>query len=323
MKNHLRLELLNKILNKPYIKTGLILLITVVVFLVLFRNIDFSSVFQILIDSNKIFLFFAFVLSFVVEIIVAKRWQIILKTMDFKISLKEAFCIIMGTFPFALITPSFSNDFVRAVPLQKRIRISKVVGTCFTERFFDFLTLFIFFFIGILLTHNFHFISFALLFLVIMVSVVIFINVKFELPIGEKWRERVNNILLSIRMMCSGTHIIIPVIFYSFCLWAVTIIQTMILFEAVGLSVPLVDTMANLPIAIFIGQIPITFGGAGTRDAAIIFLFSSFASPQQLLAVGILFTFMRCWILAIIGIPFLKYIGLHNLDISDHEKKDP
>jgi glycosyltransferase 2 family protein len=308
--------LLENILKRPHVKTGLILLFTIIIFFILFENIDIFSVFQILVDSNKVLLCCAFLITLTVEIIVAKRWQIILKTMNCDISLKEAFYIILGTFPFALITPSFSSDFIRAIPLQNKIRRSKVIGTCFTERFFDFLILFLLFILGMILTGNYHFFTLALIFLLVLTLTLILISLNIQLPIGEKWQERINNILLSIRILNSEKHVMIPILFYSFLLWSISIIQTMILFEAVGLSIPLVDTMANLPIAIFIGQIPITFGGAGTRDAAIIFLFSSFASPQKLLAVGLLFTLLRCWILAIIGIPFLKFIGLHNIYIS-------
>ncbi len=241
--------------------------------------------------------------------------------MNLDISLKEAIFIILGTYPFALVAPSFSSDFFRAVPLQKRIRMSKVVGTCFTERFFDFLILFFLFFIGMILTVNFHFVILALIFLSILIIGVVLVNLKIRLPIGEKWHERLDNLFLSLRIMSSERSRLIPILIYSFLLWIITIIQMMILFESVGISIPLLNTIANLPIAIFIGQIPITFGGAGTRDAALIFLFSSFASTQNLLAVGILYTTMRCWIMAIIGIPFLKYIGLQNLNLTEKKNK--
>ncbi len=79
-------------------------------------------------------------------------------------------------------------------------------------------------------------------------------------------------------------------------------------FYALGSSVPLVVAMANIPIAIFIGLVPVTLGGMGTRDAAIIFLFSVFATPSQLLGVGILFSLFRYWLPSLIGIPFMRKI---------------
>ena len=70
--------------------------------------------------------------------------------------------------------------------------------------------------------------------------------------------------------------------------------------------------MANIPIAIFIGMIPVTLGGMGTRDAAIIYLFSEFGTPSELLGVGILFSLIRYWFLSVIGVAFMKKIVLSN-----------
>ena len=77
-------------------------------------------------------------------------------------------------------------------------------------------------------------------------------------------------------------------------------------FYALGINIPLLFTIANIPIAIFIGLVPVTLGGMGTRDAAIIFLFSEYATPSELLGIGILFSIFRYWLLSLIGIPFMK-----------------
>jgi uncharacterized membrane protein YbhN (UPF0104 family) len=80
----------------------------------------------------------------------------------------------------------------------------------------------------------------------------------------------------------------------------------MIFFYTLGIKISLLPIIANIPLAIIIGQIPITLGGAGTRDAAIILLFSDYARPEQLLGVGILFSFFRAWLLSLIGIVFMR-----------------
>jgi hypothetical protein len=49
----------------------------------------------------------------------------------------------------------------------------------------------------------------------------------------------------------------------------------------------------------------------GTRDAAIIMVFSGYATSSQLLAVALLFSLFRYWLLAIVGLPFMR-IALKN-----------
>ena len=62
----------------------------------------------------------------------------------------------------------------------------------------------------------------------------------------------------------------------------------------------------TFPLAIFISLIPITIAGMGTRDSAIIYLFSSWASPSVCLGVGFLYTLFAYWFLALIGLPIIK-----------------
>jgi hypothetical protein len=44
----------------------------------------------------------------------------------------------------------------------------------------------------------------------------------------------------------------------------------------------------------------------GTRDAAIIILFSAYATSGELLAVALLYSLFRYWLLAIAGLPFMR-----------------
>ena len=83
-------------------------------------------------------------------------------------------------------------------------------------------------------------------------------------------------------------------------------VQTKLLFDGVGVGVPLGFTAAALPVAIFVGLLPITCGGMGTRDSAIAVLFAEFATAPQALAVALLYSFFGYWLLAVVGIPFVK-----------------
>ena len=64
-------------------------------------------------------------------------------------------------------------------------------------------------------------------------------------------------------------------------------------------------TVAVVPIAIFVGLVPVTIAGMGTRDAALIYLFSAYASDSASITVGLFFSLLRYWVLALAGIPFL------------------
>lgn len=88
--------------------------------------------------------------------------------------------------------------------------------------------------------------------------------------------------------------------------WFASMVQTKLLFGGVGAVVPLGFTVAALPVVLFVGLLPITFAGMGTRDSAMLVMFFAYATQAQILAVGLLYTFFGYWLLALVGIPFVK-----------------
>ena len=73
----------------------------------------------------------------------------------------------------------------------------------------------------------------------------------------------------------------------------------------INIDISIVNVFALAPLAILLGQLPITLGGMGTRDLAFISLFTEYAKEVDLLSVGILFSAFRYWLPSIMGIPFM------------------
>jgi glycosyltransferase 2 family protein len=285
-------------------------LITICIFLLLFSRINFFSIIQILLSINLFILFLALFVTFILTLIMSRRWQILLHSSNIDISFRESFEIFMGTYPFAAVMPSMSSDLIRAIPLKERYRISKVIGSCLSEKTFDFIILLFILWIGMSLTNNWNYLNIIIIsfFLIAVFSIVIWI--RFKLPVSEKWNERLLNILDSLRFTVRDKVSVFSVIIFTLSVWILSIFQVVLFFYAVNVTVPITVICAFIPLAIFIGMIPVSLGGAGTRDAAIILLFAQYGTTSQLLAVGILFSFFRCWLPAIIGLPFMEKIGI-------------
>ena len=90
----------------------------------------------------------------------------------------------------------------------------------------------------------------------------------------------------------------------SILLWAGHLTQFWLLTRALSASVPFIDNMAFATLSILVGLIPLTLGGIGTRDAAIIFFYRAWLLPNQGALLGVLAT-IRYLIPAIAGLPFL------------------
>ena len=73
---------------------------------------------------------------------------------------------------------------------------------------------------------------------------------------------------------------------------------------ALGLEVGFFLNMALTPLAIFIGLLPMTLAGIGTRDAALIYFYLPYFSPASAAALG-LFCTLRYVLPALFGLPFI------------------
>lgn len=288
------------------LKTILIIAITLAIFYALFTKIDFISVVDVLVHSNPLYLLLALVLLIIYIPILVKRWQIILKTMGYKIQYKECFHLILGALPLTSITPSKSGDVIKAYYLKGTIPMSKTVGSVLTERILDVFSLVLFSLIGMLFYQRFELVSIALVILISIIAMFFISRANLHFPLRKSWNDKLQNIILSTKMLMKDKKAFSATMLCSLSIWLLSIVQTVIFFYAVGIKIPLLFTMTNMPIAIFIGMMPVTLGGMGTRDAAIIFLFSGYATPSELLSVGILFSLFRYWFLSLIGIPFMR-----------------
>jgi uncharacterized protein (TIRG00374 family) len=93
-------------------------------------------------------------------------------------------------------------------------------------------------------------------------------------------------------------------------LWLLHLFQLWIFILSLGGAVSFLDNLAITPLAIFIGLLPLSFSGIGTRDLAFIYFYSSYFTAETGAALGVLAT-LRYLIPAIFGIPFfIKYMKI-------------
>ena len=91
---------------------------------------------------------------------------------------------------------------------------------------------------------------------------------------------------------------------WSIVLWSLHLLQIHWFLLAAGVETSLAVTAARVPLAIFAGLLPVSFCGLGTRDAALVWLFSDTAPAATMAAVGAL-TALRYLVPGLAGIALL------------------
>jgi len=290
---------------KNIAKSILILSITAFIFYLIFQKIDYISLKKAFLEINLFYIPLIIGLVLLIPIISSKKWQSILSAMNYQISFKESFYIVMGALPVSVITPARSGDLIRSYYLKNKIPIGRTIGAVFAERIIDILILTTFSFLGGLFFKNLLFIFIPVF---VFFSIVLFFIIirKIKFLFNLKWQERINQFLYVSKIFFKTPKKILPILFYSIILWSIIILETKMLFLALGVNIPIIYIFAAFPLSIFIGLIPITLAGMGTRDSAIIYFFAHLASPSICLAMGLLYSFFGYFLLAILGLPFMK-----------------
>ncbi len=288
-----------------WLKGGLVLLSTAVILYLLFRGIGLQATLPLLKVIPLSTWAAAAALTLTFPILMAWRWHIVLSALGVDVPVRECLLIVIGVWPLSAISPSKVGDLLRAVGMRDRIQPVIVAGSVITERALDVFILALFAAAGGLYFHMnpVVLLGVGVLCLVALAFALARSGWRFPIP---KLAASMDQLLYSTRVLLSQPRRLLAVLSLTMANWMASILQTHLLFAALQAPVPFGFTMAALPAAVFVGLMPITISGMGTRDSAMVYLFSRFADPSKVLAVSLLYTFFGYWLLAILGIAFTK-----------------
>jgi uncharacterized membrane protein YbhN (UPF0104 family) len=91
----------------------------------------------------------------------------------------------------------------------------------------------------------------------------------------------------------------------SLTAWLLHLVQIWLFARALAASPPLTATLAPAALAILAGLVPVTLAGIGTRDAALVYLFRDYLTPEGGAALGLLCT-LRYLMPAVAGLAILR-----------------
>ena len=287
----------------------IISIITILIFYWLSSKISFLDSFQIILKANLSFILLSLLFLLLTLFFLMIRWLFIVRTLHPKAKFKDSLVSIMSASSLNSILPSKLGDLFK-VYYFKEHGISQMLGAVFTERILDIFSLTLLLLIGSLILNKLTFIYIS-----ITIILMFILSLSFLYILRKKLRKStkyslLKNLLYStnwiVHRPCKGLILLL----LSFLVWFCSITQIYLLFLAVSANVDFLYFSSAIIIVIFVSLIPITIAGMGTRESAILYLFSNFANNEVLLAAGLLFSFFRYWLLSILGIPFL-YLAIN------------
>lgn len=283
----------------------LIVVLTAIVFILLFNRIPLTDVLQYLRAISLPTWAAATLLTLSFPIFSAIRWHLTLRSIGERIPVRRCLAIILGTSPISAVAPSKAGDLLKAVSLRGEVSILEVTGTVLVERALDVLILAVFSLLGGLFIGNVVITRAAAAILGIGSAGLLVLPLLVSSVRAPRLREKLDRLMRTLRALSARPLLASGIVLLTGLNWLASLVQTHLLLRAVGADPPFALTAAALPMAIFVGLLPVTVGGMGTRDAALVTLLAPVVSSAQTLSVGLLYSFFGYWLPAVLGLPFL------------------
>jgi len=270
--------------------------IGIAIFIYIIEDIGANNIINALCSINPI-LFAISLLIFVPRIIISTyRWKMIADMQGIKIGLLSLIKLnLIGLF-YGTITPLWLGDYIRIPYLREETGepFGKCASNVVIDQIMEFSSLFILAVIGSVLLVKYFPSLFLILFsiFVIFVSAAIFLKKKkrsekffriiYKVFIPEKLKTPVANEFDAFyRDMPALKSLVVPLLLglFSYILYFT---QIYIIALSFSVDIPFDIFILIYPVASLIGLIPVTVSGLGTREAALIHIFSIYGVPSNI-----------------------------------------
>lgn len=298
-----------KIIEKKYVLRFLLLLAaTIIIFIFLFSNISFEGVLDSIESVDLRIICLTLLISIIGNIFIpAYRWRIILRKMKCKVSFRDCLFIKLSNKPLLKILPFRTGEFFKIVYLKHLYKIpySKGVASIAVEYFLNFIILIVLMSIGGLIYLYKSYITVGLGAFISTTSLCFLLPIckgkTFRLKFFSKFINKFSRVSMkrskNVRMILQDHKIL----FCTVSLSLAELVNVYLLSKTIGILFPLWAILGFMPIVIFAGLFKLSFGGMGVREWLITVLFFHFASPEKLLALGILYSFIEHIIPVLMG----------------------
>lgn len=237
------------------------------------------------------------------------RLKVVYEALGYQIPLGRATGAILATWPLALITPSRAGDLARAFMLRDVCPPLEGSGAVLVERMIDVQSLCL---LAILGSAYVGFWQGALAAGGILVAewIVVFFILSGRyrtLPVLRRKAEKLGRLVRVFDDLREKPIVFVWVNAFSLLAWLMNIFIVVALLKGFGSETSVLATLATWPLALFVGLLPLTVGGMGTRDAAFVALLHSFGPVNEaaVFAATIGYSAVSLWLFSLVGLPFL------------------
>lgn len=291
----------------------LVLAATALVFYVLWTYVaDRDAILAALRAGDATLVGAAAALMGVALVLSTQRMRFMLRAMGYEIPFRTGFRAVMATWPFAVIAPSRLNELLRVIVLRQHIPIASGAGAIVAERVVDLQNLCILAVLGGLVLGQWPTTAAAVAGLAALWAGAVALAWRpdffVQLPLLRRKADKLRQLVSGFEALRRNHAAFAGVTLCSLAVWANAIAMIWVLHLAFGAVLPVATVAALWPLAIFVGLLPLTLSGMGTRDAAFLSLLALsgvVVADELVLSATIMYAVVTTFLPAVVGIPWM------------------
>ncbi|MBN3040795.1 MAG: flippase-like domain-containing protein [Candidatus Omnitrophica bacterium] len=311
------------------------ILVTIGIFIALFKFIPYQQVFSTFKNSNKTYLLLAVLVFFPCYLIGVARWRYLLAAQGIKSAWSDVFYAFFCGLFFNLFFPSFvAGDLFRAVSISRRYGQKKeAASSVLMDRFsgavaLNLLALISYIFGRKYINDRSVFLTLSILTLAMIFSSLVIFSKRFfgllarVLSAKPKLHLKIISLHDQLYFFKRKPSVFFKSLFFSFPIQILTAAAFFITSRSFGLDVSIVYFLMVVPLIMSIALVPITIAGAGTREASAVFFFSLIGIDKNI-GLGIsLFNLIYMVAASIFG--GILYVGIYHRRLQSYtQDKNP
>lgn len=248
------------------------------------------------------------------------RWNLILRAMGFVVPYLRAFRVLIATRPLDVMAPSRANDLLRPFGIRDVVPVMQGSGSVLAQRAIDVQSLCVLAIAGGVATGFYQWAAGAA---VLLAGAWTALGLLFwqrswlvQLPFVERFSDKLEALAAAFVALRDKPASFVLVSLVSISAWSGVLGIVWVLSETFGAGLAPLEIVALWPLAIFVGMLPLTVAGMGTRDAAFLSLLALTSeqpiAEAPILAVTFGYAVVTTWVPVLLGIPFM--LGyMHNM----------
>lgn len=274
------------------------LFISIVLIAILIYWIDFENFINSVKHANYFYIFIAFIIVTFSRLLMAYKWNILLKVKGINLSLFEVTKIYyISNFLGLYLPPTIGGDIVRAYYItKKKYQISDIISSIVVERIIGLLVLLLFAVIGGVFFYlffgdfRFDIKNILILFIVIFFIIFTFFYVSLDKNISNKILNRCDKFIsdtIAGRLIHKLKKMYVSYLLYKnakialFIFFLLTslevfsyILRSYVVAQALNVEIPFIYLFSFVPIIMALIRLPISLNGFGINEGGFVFFLS-------------------------------------------------